>query len=277
MITRNESAAERRAPLVPHLADGQAVKLIGLGGVGGILVRYMCLFLASLGRGVRVVLIDGDTFDPVSNTTRMFFATAGNKAAVVRDELLSFFEGSQLTLAAVEEHVTAENAERLIHSGDIVFLCVDNHKTRSLVNEHCTRLDDVTLFSGGNDGVGEDSAGVYRRGTFGNVQVFLRREGRNLCPSLAEYHPEIAHPADKHPGEASCVESIVSVPQILPANVQTASALLSSFWLTLTGALHYSELAFDIADATMGPLPIPAPAAGVLAHGDRKDKIEIGD
>lgn len=258
-LENHGGSATRHAPLVPQLEDGQTVKIIGLGGVGGILVRYLCLFLASLGKNVRVVLIDGDTFDPVSNTTRMFFATAGNKAAVVRDELLPFFSDSQLTLVAVEEFISAENIQRLIHSGDIVILCVDNHQSRSIVNQHCAQLDHITLLSGGNDGVGPDSSGIYRRGTFGNVQVYLRRDGQDLSPSLATFHPEIAHPADHHPGDANCVELLASVPQILPANLQTASALLSAVWLQLCGALHYSELAFDIADACMGPLPLPPP------------------
>jgi molybdopterin/thiamine biosynthesis adenylyltransferase len=259
MKTSIDSPVQSKAMLVPQLAEGQTVKVIGLGGVGGILIRYLCLFLASLGRNVRVVLIDGDTFDPTTNATRMFFAQPGNKAAVVREELLSFFDAAQLTLSAVEEYANADNLRRLIHEGDIVFLCVDNHHTRLLVNDHCAHLADVSLFSGGNDGVGEDSAGVYRRGTFGNVQVFLRRDGHDACPSLAQFHPEIAHPADKNPVDASCVELMASVPQILPANLQTASALLSTFWLTLCGALDYSELVFDIADASMGPLPLPGP------------------
>jgi hypothetical protein len=70
-----------------------------------------------------------------------------------------------------------------------------------------------------------------------------------------EFHPEIASPRDQHPAEAGCVESYASVPQLLPANLQVASALLSTFWLILCGELGYSELVFDIAEATMGPLP----------------------
>ncbi len=258
-MTPPDSTSLDRPPLLPQLADGQTIKIIGLGGVGGILVRYLSLFLASLRRNVRLVLIDGDTFDPTTNTSRMFFSTAGNKAAVVRDELLPFFADSQLALAAIEEFVTADNISRLIHSGDFVVLCVDNHQTRSLVDRHCSTLHDVFLLSGGNDGVGPDSSGIHRRGTFGNVQAYVRHDGQDLSPSLSRHHPEIAHPADKHPGDASCVELLASTPQILPANLQTAAALLNTLWLYTCGALHYSELAFDIAEASMGPLPFPAP------------------
>jgi hypothetical protein len=49
------------------------------------------------------------------------------------------------------------------------------------------------------------------------------------------------------------------VPQILFANLMTASAILNAVWLYLCGALHYSELCFDIADGVMRPLPLPPP------------------
>lgn len=255
-----EVVAPRDAPLVAELAPGQAVKIVGLGGVGTTFSRFGCLLLASLGRPVRVVLIDGDTFDPTANASRMFFSTAGPKAGVVRGDLLPFFVGTPLSLSAVDEFVTPDNVARLLHDGDIVVLCVDNHRTRWLVNRHCATLANVCLLSGGNDGVGVDSSGTHRRGTYGNVQVFVRRGGRDLSPSLACYHPEIATPRDVLPSEASCIDLLASTPQILPANVQTAAALLSTLWLYLCGRLHYPELAFDIAEGTMGPLPLgPGP------------------
>jgi len=179
-MTPPDSVRSDHSPLHPQLADGQSIKVIGLGGVGGILVRYLGLFLASLKRNVRLVLIDGDAFDPTTNATRMYFSTADNKAAVVRDELLAFLADSQLALVAIDEFVTHDNISRLIQPGDFVVLCVDNHHTRSLVDCYCSTLNDVFLLSGGNDGVGPDSSGVYRAGTFGNVQAYLRRNGHDL-------------------------------------------------------------------------------------------------
>jgi hypothetical protein len=64
-----------------------AIKIIGLGGTGGITARHLVLFLATLQEPVRVVLIDGDEFEP-KNAARMFFSSYGNKADVVRDDLL---------------------------------------------------------------------------------------------------------------------------------------------------------------------------------------------
>jgi len=247
-----------RTPGELRIPDPVSVKLVGLGGVGGVVARYLALYLASLDRSSRLVLVDGDVFEP-ANATRMLFGEHGNKAVVVRHELLQRLADTRLTLAAIDEYVQPGNISRLVRDGDIVLLAVDNHATRKLVSEHCeSRLDHVCLISGGNDGVGRDSSGRETRGTYGNCQVYIRRDGVDRSPSLTRYHPEIGQPADRNPAEKSCVELVRSVPQILFANLAAASAMLNAFWLYASGALHYSELAFDIADGLMRPLPLPA-------------------
>jgi hypothetical protein len=130
---------------------------------------------------------------------------------------------------------------------------VDNHVTRKLVNDHCAKLKNICLISGGNDGVGKDSSGAVRRGTYGNVQIYVRRGGRDLTPSLSEYHPEIANPKDKHPADLNCTELVVSKPQILFANLAVASAMLNTLLLYLSGKTHYGELSFDIAEGLSRP------------------------
>jgi len=249
---------ERRAPLTPHFAGLDAIKLIGLGGVGGIVARYLAIFLATGGHPVRFVLIDGDEFEP-KNAARMLFSSTGNKAAVLCDDLDMHLEHSAVTLVAVEEFVTPDNVARLVGEGDVVLLCVDNHATRKLVADRASALSDVCLISGGNDGVGEDASGRVLRGTYGNVQVHLRRGGQDLTPTLLAFHPEIANPSDKLPTDLSCTELLDSVPQLLFTNLATASAILNTLLLHLSDRLHYSELALDIADALMRPTPAPGP------------------
>jgi hypothetical protein len=257
-----EAAEGRRGRVFePVLPEEASVKLVGLGGVGSIVARYGALFLASLDRDVRLVLIDGDTFEP-SNTSRMYFSTHGNKAAVVREELLPHLAESRLSLVAVEEYVSAQNLDRLIHDGDFVILTVDNHATRKMVGDFCATRRNVCLISGGNDGVGQDAAGHLLRGTYGNCQIHVRREGRDLTPSLTRFHPEIADPADRAPTEQHCTEMIASVPQILFANLLAASTILNTLWLHLCGELHYGEICFDLADGLMRPVPLPAMAGG---------------
>jgi hypothetical protein len=237
------------------------LKIVGLGGTGSIVARYAVAYLAAAGCPVRVTLIDGDDFEP-RNSERMLFSHCGNKAAVVRQDLLDFVEDSQLTLAALEEYVTPENFDRLIVDGDVVLLAVDNHATRKLVGDFCReRLADVCLISGGNDGVGEDTSGRAQRGTYGNVQIHRRRGGCDVSPPLSAYHPEIGTPRDTLPTDLSCTEALASAPQILFTNLAAASAMLNAFFLVACRALDYPEVCFDIAEGLMRPLPLPWPGS----------------
>ncbi|NNE91482.1 MAG: ThiF family adenylyltransferase [Verrucomicrobiales bacterium] len=238
----------------PKIPNGSVFKIIGLGGVGSIVARYLALFLGSQNRDLDLVLIDGDDFEP-SNATRMIFPTCGNKAATVRDDLLAGFAHSRLSIRAIEEFVTYENIDQLIQPGDYVLLGLDNHASRKMISEYCEcSCRDITLVSGGNDGVEPDSTGTRGRGTFGNVQVYLIQNGKDLTLPLTAHHPEIANPADSLPTDLNCTELIASTPQILFANLATASAMLNALWLHLCGALKYSEAVLDIGEAVMRPV-----------------------
>jgi hypothetical protein len=254
--TRTAAPAE----LTCGLAEGSRVKVIGLGGIGCIVLEYLAVFLKGLARPVRLVLIDGDRFE-VNNARRMVFGKVGNKAEVKAAEVAAWLGTSDVSVVAVPEYVSAENLERLVRPGDHVLLCVDNHPTRKLVSEHCGRLPEVALFSGGNDGVDPPR----ERGTYGNVQVYVRREGRDVTAPLTRFHPEIANPKGKLPTEMSCVELAASTPQILFTNLAVASALLSAFFAYTCGRLTYQEVKLDILEARMlpqlplGPEQVPAP------------------
>ena len=246
--------------LRPTLGEDASIKCVGLGGVGNPLARHAGVFLASLNVPARLTLIDGDEFE-YRNAGRMIFGELGNKARVLADEMRPRLAESQITLTAIESFVTPENIERLLLDDDIILVAVDNHATRKLVSDHVGRLRNACLVSGGNDGVGPDASGRTRRGTFGNVQVYLRHDGVDVTPPLTRFHPEIAQPADKLPGDVSCTELAATVPQILFTNLAVASAMLNTLLLHLSGVLHYSELAFDIADGLMRPLTLLTPGA----------------
>ncbi len=253
--------ADRNQPITPKPTDNISVKVIGLGGVGSIAARYGAIFLAALDCPSRLVLVDGDAFEP-RNSERMLFSNTGNKAITVRDDLLPRFTHSRLSLVAIPEYVTESNVGRLIQENDIVLLAVDNHATRKLVASHCAgHLNNVVLISGGNDGIEELPDGRRRRGTYGNCQVHIRRDGRDVSPSLMRYHPEIENPADKLPTDQSCSDLMMHVPQILFTNLAVASAMLSALWLHLSDSLRYGEVAFDIAEGAMRVvLPLERPA-----------------
>jgi len=220
--------------------DSLRVDVIGLGGIGGHLAPNLCRFLHATRRRAHVVLIDGDDYEE-RNRSRMQFAAPGPKACVVAEELAARF-GDGLTIEPVPEYVTDTNVAHLIREGDVVFLAVDNHATRRLVDARCAALASVTLVSGGNDGV-EDG----RDGTYGNVQVVRRAGGVALTHALAELHPEIRTPADRRPDERGCEElAVAGAEQLLFTNLFVSAVMLNAFWGIEHGADPYEEVYLDI-------------------------------
>ncbi len=247
-----EVAAERPFPGIDaeRLRDGRIV-IVGLGGIGSFLARVVTMFAASLKDvKIRVALIDGDTFEE-RNQARMEVPDLGNKAALVCGQLSAAFGRPRLNLRPVECYVDEDNVDQLIVERDIVFSCVDNHATRKLIGARCEQLDDVVLISGGNDGVEGE-----QRGTYGNVQVYVRSEGRDLNVPITRFHPEIAHPADEVPGP-SCVDLAAStVPQIVFTNFFAAAVMGAAFHRLLTSeqaAVLYDEACFDVFEARVVP------------------------
>lgn len=252
------------ADLVCHLPAEARIKIVGLGGVGSIVLEYLAIFLRSLQRPLRLVLIDGDEFE-IANAQRMKFSTLGKKADVKAEEIAALLAGSPVGVVSVPEYVGRENLSRLIREGDIVFLCVDNHPTRRLISEHCETLPNVTLFSGGNDGVEPPD----RRGTYGNVQAFIREQGESRTMPITRLHPEIRNATGDLPGGPNCGQLALSSPQILMANLAVASHLLNAFFAWSCGALSYQEVQFDILEGrAIACFPTPAPVGlGAKAEG----------
>jgi molybdopterin/thiamine biosynthesis adenylyltransferase len=133
-------------------APTTGIKVIGCGGIGGHLARNLCHFLHAERRPCHVTLVDGDAFEE-RNRGRMRFATLENKAVVLARELARAFGGGTLTIEPLPEYVTPENVGTIVAESDWVLMAVDNHATRRLVGDAVAARRDVTLLSGGNDGV----------------------------------------------------------------------------------------------------------------------------
>lgn len=216
------------------------IKVIGIGGIGCILLPHLTRYLQASGERTRLTLVDGDAFE-VRNSDRQAFSELGNKAKVKALELARQF--TDLSFRAISEFITPENVGRIIRSGDVVFLAVDNHKTRRLVSGHCQTLPEMTLISGGND---------Y---TDGNVQVYIRLADQDVTLPLTRFHPEIADPHDRSPHEMSCDElSQEAAPQLLFTNLAVASAMLNAFYAWGERKLQYGEVYLDILQGKSNPI-----------------------
>lgn len=226
------------------------VKIIGAGGIGGCLIPVLCRVL-NFGSAqysfsqVDVGIIDGDSYEE-RNKDRQGFVERGNKAEITVNDLEKIFPN--LFLTAYPLYIDEDNATLLIEDGDVVFLGVDNHKTRRLVSHHCEEVDNVVLISGGND---------Y---TDGNVQVFIRKDGQNITPPIHVVHKGIENPPedDLHPNEeeedrSGCLEEAQAAPQLLIANNMAAALMLNAFhnWIDKPESfenpvLGYDEVCFDL-------------------------------
>jgi hypothetical protein len=234
------------------------VVVIGLGGIGTHLVRPLSTFLASLvddgSEPIDILLCDGDHY-AAENLYRMDVAEFGNKAEAIGRELIDRPAGSRLTIRWVPEYATPQNVADLIQEGDCVFLACDNHATRNLIGRHCSsgQFATIVLISGGNDGI-EDG----KTGTYGNVQLYVRKGGVDLTAPIDRYHPEIANPADQAPDELSCLELVVvGAPQLLFANLAVASSMCNTLlhlMLRRDEKQLYDEVAIDILQAVSAPL-----------------------
>jgi len=215
------------------------IKIIGLGGIGSILTDKICRFM-TFGKYAnddwKITLIDGDTYEH-KNRERQEFLYLKNKASSKEIELNDRF-GTNTIFKSVSEYINEDNIGRYILNGDLVFLCVDNHHSRRLISKYAElSLDNVTIVSGGND---------Y---TDGNVQIYIRSNGKDITPSLTSYHPEIEIPNDKHPGDMSCDELANSSPQLYFANLTAATIMCWVFYAIVEGNLDITarpEIYFDL-------------------------------
>lgn len=210
------------------------IVVVGLGGVGSILIEKIGRFLNyAADTHADITLVDGDDYE-VKNYMRQEFGRTGSKSDIKAKEVGYKFRN--LSLTPIKLYIDPTNVGSIIQDGQIVFLCVDNHKTRMIVSNYCKTLKDIILISGGNEL------------TDGNVQIYVRKGGVDLTPDLCSYHPEIASPADKLPSEMTCEELAKSEPQLFFANLGVAFNMCCAFYRTVVRGIvdDISESYFDI-------------------------------
>jgi len=212
--------------------------IIGLGGIGSDLADKICRFLNYKNGHYEVLMIDGDEYEE-KNLERQSFLGFGKKSEAKFKELSKKYMNLNLNYST--NFINDDNIKNFITDGDIVLLCVDNHKTRKLVNDYVTKLNNISLISGGNEL------------TDGNVQIYLRKEGKKLTPSLTDYHPEIEEADDKRPDEMSCEELHNVEPQLLFTNITASTIMCWSYYNVIQGNEVPSEMYFDILKMAVDP------------------------
>lgn len=225
------------------------VKIIGLGGIGSYLAEPLCRYLNYLSKlpnaeSYEVTLIDGDKYES-KNQDRQIFDRFENKAEVTAEMLRKKF--IKIHFRHKGEYIIPDNVVSLVREKDLIFLCVDNHKTRKLVSDRCKELDDVTLISGGNEK------------TDGNVIYYRRQDGEDVTRSPCDLHGQIMNPTDKNPGEGGerqgCEEIALEDPQLLITNFAAASHMLNVFYASTQDRAKFEQVFFDILSQRSRPTP----------------------
>lgn len=213
--------------------------IIGAGGVGIPLTEMVVRQLNFEEPGSGLIIVDGDSYEE-KNKTRQKFSKMGNKAVVLAEDLApQFLETTVIGLPkwiiADEDEANAYDpsqeesadgsevagkiaATQLLSEGDVVFAVVDNFAARKIIFEAAAKIDNIDVFTGGND-----------EGYFGSFIHYQRRDGQDITPNPASHErfEEFSNPADRNPGELSCQEraEIEGGTQIMATNTLVASVL----------------------------------------------------
>jgi molybdopterin/thiamine biosynthesis adenylyltransferase len=124
------------------------VLIVGLGGLGGLVAET----LARMGIGC-LCLVDGDVFE-AHNLNRQLLSTVDRigkpKGDAAGDRLKAINPGLEVTVTA--EFLSPENARRLVGSCDIAVDCLDNIRSRFLLETAAKRAG-IPMVSGAVAGV----------------------------------------------------------------------------------------------------------------------------
>jgi molybdopterin/thiamine biosynthesis adenylyltransferase len=209
--------------------------IVGTGGIGTWLAAGLVRLLEWKMPGSGLILVDGDNYEE-KNKERQDFIKLGNKAVVKAAELTPQFP--KTTIIPVPKWVVSDDnkgitadedsprikASELILENDIVFAVVDNFAARKILFDAASKLDNIDVFTGGNDD-----------GLFGSIYHYQRRNGKDVTEHPVTFHPEYESPPDKNPGELSCQErsKLEGGTQLLATNMAVAAFILGRVHKTI--------------------------------------------
>ena len=220
---------------------------LGLGG-GWRTAFDMAVFTSYFMPEARLILVDGGTYDSRQLDHEHFLRT-GNKA-VVQAEFLNR-ECPEVNVDAVSKYVGTEDdalsvaVDGVVTEGSVVFVLVDNNRTRRLVCDHADTLNDVTVLCGGTN---NDQL---------RTNIHIRRGGVDLTTPLPEYLSSVADPTDQAPFEIereNCTDRLGERERFHPFTMLATSTMLCNAFYEVwrresDGTLHqfpYDQMWFDI-------------------------------
>lgn len=231
------------------MTDTKRFVLVGAGGIGTWLAAGLVRLLEWKYPGSALIIVDGDNYEP-KNKERQDFTKIGNKAVVKAHELTPQFTNTMIIpipkwvvaddfSGVTDEESPKITASQLISENDIVFAVVDNFAARKIIFDAASKLQNIDVFTGGNDDE-----------LFGSIYHYQKRDGIEITEHPVNFHPEYDNPPDKNPGELSCQErsEIEGGTQLLATNMAVASFILGRVHKTIVHNQNpeETEIYFDL-------------------------------
>lgn len=227
-----------------------------------------------------LTLVDGDTFNP-RNALRQGCGTGSKliqRMRSLQDSMLRKSYLQRLKVQGVNSYINPLNMAEIIpavgrlnpanqeaneifsnaekYDTSVIFLCVDNAKTRYEVSKYAEQhMSDVIVINGGNEK------------TTGHVTIFEVTNGVKKDPNLYEIYPNINDTTDKRPDELACTSIAPQHDQIAVTNSIVANAMMALFNKWVRDGLdkvdrkgnksRVNEVIIDTESMTMTPLYHP--------------------
>ncbi|MDE7160767.1 MAG: HesA/MoeB/ThiF family protein [Muribaculaceae bacterium] len=175
-----------RQMLLPEIGEeGQhrlreaSVLVVGLGGLG----CPVCLYLTGAGVG-RLGLCDTDEVS-LSNLHRQLLYSERTigvpKTVAARDRLAAISSGTRFDLHP--DGLTPGNGQRLVKDYDLVIDCTDNHATRYLIEEICSRCGKPWIHGAISEFSGH--VATFMPGHPGYSEIFPDKEALSSLPKAS--------------------------------------------------------------------------------------------
>lgn len=171
----------------------------------------------------KLVLIDGDTFSG-HNALRQA-GTNGSKLAVQmhkireKDAFTTWLHTTKLV--GYNTYINPDNIGQIMQASGgypVIFLCVDNHKTRYEVTRWVEdNLPTALIINGGN------------QKTTGNVTIYQKKWSDAFDPPIYKIYPEVNDKTDRRPDEIHCDEVHIGNDQTALINEMIATVMLNMF------------------------------------------------
>lgn len=206
------------------ISEIKKILVIGAGGTGSYVLPLLARHLYTENFSGKLFIADGDKYSE-GNIKRQQFSLSHvnrNKAEYQGDVIQNHIPDFVDRVIVVDKYLSEADIKTIVENYTVVFNCVDNNAARKYVEDRCLSLEDACHICCGNEE------------RTGQVQISLRRNGKQLTPSIYQKYPEL-NSTNEDRSKMSCQE-IAALPgggQLAIAN-HTAANLAMMYFNQLT-------------------------------------------